>query len=273
VCELIDCHVHTARCGHASGAVSDYVDAAVAAGLGSIVFSEHLALPEDIDPGRHLSMPPSELDAYLAEVEAARSACPEIAIVTGLEVDYLPDRELFTVQAIAETRTRPNRPTVILGSVHFIGDWAFDDPHNVEEWEHRSVDDAWREYFALWNRATRSGMFDVMAHPDLVKKFGHFPDFDPIPLFESAARAAREAGVHIEVSTAGLRKPVAELYPGAALLRSFAQAGVPATVGSDAHEPIEVGYRIVEAYEALVSAGYASVSCPLPLGGWKEIAL
>ena len=270
---LTDCHIHTQRCGHATGTVDDYVRSAIAAGLGGIVITEHLALPDDLDPLRHLSMPACDLEDYFVEVDFARQRFPQIEIVTGLEADYLAGREAQTAAALAEARGRADGATVVLGSVHFIGEWAFDDPHHVEEWESRDVDKAWRDYFELWNASAACGMFDVMAHPDLVKKFGHFPSFDPAALYLQAAKTAAQARVRIEVSTAGLRKPVAELYPGAALLAQFAAAGVAATVGSDAHEPSEVGYRIDAAYEALVGAGYATVSFPNGSGGWKEIAL
>lgn len=271
--DLIDCHIHTERCGHATGCVEDYVKAAVESGLAGIAITEHLALPEEIDPGRHLSMSPADLQPYLAEVAEARDRHPEIAIVTGLEVDYLDGREEQTAAAIALARALEHPPSVILGSVHFIRDWAFDDPHHLEEWESRDVDTAWQEYFELWLAAVHSGLFDVMAHPDLVKKFGHFPSFDAIEIYRVCAQAAATSGVRIEVSTAGLRKPVGQLYPGPTLLEEFAAAGVPATVGSDAHEPTEVGYEIPAAYAALAAAGYRTVSFPDGHGGWKELSL
>jgi histidinol-phosphatase (PHP family) len=271
--KLIDCHIHTARCGHATGTVDECVRAGVAAGLYGMVITEHLALPEEFDPGNHLSMPACDLEAYLVEVDFARQRYPKIIVVTGLEADYLYGRAADTAAALQAARGHADGATVVLGSVHFIDHWAFDDPHHIEEWDSRDVDQAWQDYFALWSEATASGMFDVMSHPDLVKKFGHFPSFDPADLYAEAARVAGESGVLIEVSTAGLRKPVGELYPGPALLAEFRAAGVNATVGSDAHEPAEVGYRIDAAYDALCAAGYESVSFPDGRGGWKELAL
>jgi histidinol-phosphatase (PHP family) len=271
--KLVDCHIHTQRCGHATGTVDDYVRAAVHAGLAGIVITEHLALPDDMDPHRHLSMPACDLEDYLVEVDFARRRFPEITIVTGLEADYLAGREAETAAALAQARAHSDGATFVLGSVHFIGEWAFDDPHHVEEWDDHNVDDVWREYFALWNVAAQSGLFDVMAHPDLVKKFGHFPSFDPAALYHEAAQTAARAGVRIEVSTAGLRKPVGELYPGPALLAAFSEAGVAATVGSDAHDPSEVGDRIDVAFDALRDAGYQSVSFPDGSGGWRELPL
>lgn len=269
--ELIDCHVHTARCGHATGTVAECVERAVHSGLAGIAITEHLALPDDLDPDRRLSMHPFALPEYLAEVDAARARYSEIEVVTGLEADYLAKRVDETATALDEARSLG--VTLVLGSVHFIGEWAFDDPHHLDEWSRRDVDQAWRDYFDLWMLAASSGLFDVMAHPDLVKKFGHFPSFDPGELFGECARVAADAGVKIEVSTAGLRKPVGEVYPGHELLSAFRSTGVVATVGSDAHAPEEVGYRIDAAYEALRAAGYTSVAFPHARGGWEELSL
>ena len=271
--ELIDCHIHTQRCGHASGTVDDYVRAAVSRGLVGIAITEHLALPEDLDPHRHLSMPACDLDDYLVEVDLTAQRYPEITVVTGLEADYLPDSVAATASAIADARGRADGARFVLGSVHFLGEWAFDDPHHMDEWDGRDIDAIWHEYFSLWCDAARTRIFDCMAHPDLPKKFGHLPAFDPRDLFAEAAQVAASAGVLVEVSTAGLRKPVGELYPSHELLVAFREAGVPITVGSDAHDPSEVGFRIADAYDAAARAGYDAVQFPDGRGGWRSIAL
>ena len=100
--ELIDCHIHTERCGHATGTVDDYVRAAVNRGLAGIAITEHLALPEELDPHRHLSMPACDLEDYLVEVDLAAQRYPDITIVTGIEADYLPGREPETLAAIQD---------------------------------------------------------------------------------------------------------------------------------------------------------------------------
>jgi len=257
---LIDCHVHTERCGHATGTVSQMVGAAVFKGLEGLVLTEHLPLPDDLDPQRHLSMGHGELASYAQEVVDISKRVKAIEVVLGAEADWIPGREA----ELADTRAQAEAVgvSVFLGSVHFLDGWAFDDPHNLHEWDTRDVDDIWRRYFEAWCDAARSGLFDVMAHPDLPKKFGHRPGFDPTELYLEAARAAAAGEVLIEVSTAGLRKPVGELYPGPDLLSAFRGAGVLATVGSDAHAPDEVGYSIEVAYAALQAAGYDSVALP-----------
>lgn len=269
--ELIDCHVHTELSGHGSGTVGQMVSAAVFSGLGGMVITEHLPLPDGIDPLNHISMPFAKLPEYAAEVRSWAERAKDVQVVLGAEADWIPGKEHETEQ-IRDAAFAAG-VDVLLGSVHFIDEWAFDDPHNLAEWDRHNVDDVWREYFSRWCDAARSGLFDVMAHPDLVKKFGHRPSFDPRELYSEAARAASDGSVMIEVSTAGLYKPVAEIYPAHDLLAAFRAAGVGATAGSDAHAPEEVGRDIDRAYGALLAAGYSEVRFPLGAKESRSIAL
>jgi histidinol-phosphatase (PHP family) len=247
------------------------IAAAEAAGLAGIVMTEHLPLPSDLDPHGHLALSEDDLPLYAEEVLALAAEKTGIEVVLGAEADWLPGREGFTLAGGAQAVRLGVR--VFLGSVHFLGDWAFDDPHHLEEWDRRDVDAVWAEYFAQWCLAARAGHFDVMAHPDLPKKFGHKPGFDPRDLYSEAARAAADGGVLIEISTAGLRKPVGELYPGAGLLAAFRSAGVGVTFGSDAHAPGEVGMGFDLAAAAARAAGFDKVAFPRGAGEvrWLEL--
>lgn len=271
--ELIDCHVHTECNGHASGTVAEMVAAAHEAGLVGIVFSEHLPLPPELDPGQYLAPSDAAFFDYAVCVTAAQDAACErgLEIVLGAEVDWLSWRLTDTHRQLEIARQAG--VTVLLGSVHFLDGWAFDDPNDLAEWDRRDVDEVWRDYFAHWCDAARSGLFDVMAHPDLPKKFGHRPSFDGREMHAEAARAASDGGVLIEVSTAGLRKPVRERYPGSELLAAFAERGVDVTVGSDAHQPAEVGFEIGATYEMLAAAGYRRVALPRARGEARWIGL
>lgn len=269
--ELIDCHIHTMRSGHGGGTVAQMAGAAVFAGLTGIVITEHLPLPSGIDPENHISMPDGDVGAYVAEIEEMAARVHGLEVVAGGEADWIPERAVEC--AAVRDKARASGIRVLLGSVHFIDGWAFDDPHQVESWDTRDVDAVWERYFELWCDAARSGCFDVMAHPDLVKKFGHRPASCPSDLYAEAARAASEGGACIEVSSAGLRKPVGELYPGPDLLSAFRQARVPATVGSDAHATDEVGLGITAAYDALAASGYAQVAFPRGGGEYRWIEL
>ena len=251
---LIDLHMHTSRCGHAEGCPAEYVSAARAAGLDIIAFTDHLALPDGYDPDGEYAMRPHELPEYVAEVQAAARGSSAPRVFLGIEADWVPGHVPDTARALAA-----HPFDVVLGSVHFLQEWAFDDPARIDGWSLRDVAGAWEEYFSTLVDAASSGLFDVMAHPDLVKKFGHVPPGDLSSLFDDVAGALADAGVAVEVSSAGLRKPCAELYPSDGLLAAFRRAGVPATTSSDAHTPAEVGAGLDEARSALRRAGYESI--------------
>ncbi len=269
--ELIDCHVHTARCGHATGTTAQVISAAVVGGLTGIVLTEHLPLPDALNEGGSFAPDDVGFAAYAEEVREYAVRVRGTDVVLGAEADWLPQRP----DAMAHQREVATAAgvEVILGSVHFLGEWPFDSPDHLDEWDRRGVDAVWVEYFETWCDAAKSGLFDVMAHPDLPKKFGHRPARDVLSLYEEAARAAAEGGVMIEVSTGGLRKPVSEIYPCPELLATFCRAGVSATVGSDAHAPEEVGYRIHDAYAAMCEAGYDVAAFPMGRGKVRWVQL
>ena len=149
----------------------------------------------------------------------------------------------------------------MIGSVHFVGDAAVD--LEGPEWEHvwgrgDRPERVWQRYFETLAEAARSGLYDIMAHPDLVKVWGSArpaPERDPRHFYEPAVEAMLEAGVAMEMSTAGLRKPAGELYPGPALLEMAVDAGLPIALSSDAHVPDQLGYRYDDAVAALTEAG------------------
>lgn len=255
---LADYHVHTARCGHAVGRMEEYVAQARRHGLPEMGFSDHLYLYwlpiADRDP--ELAMPEHELDAYVEDVLRLRRANPDLTIRLAIEADYIPGRE-------AELREILTRYPwdYVLGSVHFIDAWGFDDSRYRATYDGWDLDALYRRYFDLLMAAAETGLFDSMAHPDLVKKFGHHPSpaLDLTALYAQVADCLRRSGVCVEVNTAGLRKPCAELYPALPLLRACRAAGVPATLGSDAHEPEQVGLAFDEAVAHLRAADYDHV--------------
>jgi histidinol-phosphatase (PHP family) len=252
---VIDLHVHTARCGHATGTPVEYVDAARAAGLQVLCFTDHLPMPAGYP--QHYTMRRDEVAPYLEDVAAVAAYSAETGgpeVLAGVEADWVPDEVAFTTDSLAALRL-----DMVLGSVHFLGDWAFDDPDLVGRYRSVVIDEMWERYFAEVAAAARSGLFDVIAHPDLVKKFGFFPDSDPTQLFEVAAEALAAGGCAVEVNSGGLRKPVHEIYPSLALLQACRRRGVPATMGSDAHAAAEVAAGGDEARQLLRTAGYRSL--------------
>jgi len=174
----------------------------------------------------------------------------------GIEADYVSGRE----DRIASFLERREWDYVV-GSVHFVHNAAVD--MGGAEWESvwgrgEPPDRVWERYFDMLAQAARSGLYDIMAHPDLVKVWGSarpLPERDPRHYYEPAVEAMLEADVAMELSTAGLRKPAAELYPAPALLEMAVDAGVPIALSSDAHEPDQLGFRYDDALAALADAG------------------
>ena len=251
---MIDLHVHTSLCRHASGEPEDYVRAAARRGLKAMAFTDHLPLPEAEDPGYDYTMAPEELPLYVEQVVAAAESATGVEVRLGAEADWWPGR---TDETAAMLSAHPF--DVVLGSVHFIDGWAFDDPRLRERYADWDADDLWRRYFDEFVSAAKSGLFDVMAHPDLVKKFNVRPDDEPLELYDSVAASLASVGVAIELSTAGLRKPCAEFYPGESFLLACRRHGVPVTLGSDAHSPSEVGHAFEEAVGHLLRVGYEHI--------------
>jgi histidinol-phosphatase (PHP family) len=180
----------------------------------------------------------------------------ETDLKLGIEADFVAGRESRIAQFL-EAREWD----YVVGSVHFVGDAAVD--LEGPEWEHvwsreTRPDRIWQRYFETLAEAARSGLYDIMAHPDLVKVWGSArprPERDPRFYYEPAVEAMLEGGVAMEMSTAGLRKPVGELYPAPALLEMAVDAGVPIALSSDAHTPEQVGFRYDDAVAALREAG------------------
>jgi histidinol-phosphatase (PHP family) len=240
--------------------VAAYCERARAAGVTEIALTEHLfrfrqadALlrgfwDDEPDAALRVSMRDywdsharADLDAYVGCVQDAKDA--GLPVVLGLEVDYYRGRMGDVAALLAGYPF-----DVLLGSVHWIGTWRFDDlrdPVSMDQWPSRQVDAAWSDYVTAIEELAASGTCDVLAHPDLVKAAGHRPAA-PDECWDRLVEAAVSSGMAAELSSAGWRKPAAEAYPAPALLERFVRHGVPLTTASDAHRLEEVADRSAE---------------------------
>lgn len=257
---MIDLHVHTWRCRHAEGTAQEYVRAAAERGVSTLCFTEHMpmapSLVEHVSGADSYAMPLDELPAYIEEVRAAAEfgAHMGVDVLLGIEIDAVPEAHEHTTALL---NAYPF--DFVLGSVHFIDGWAFDDPGKISGYERWDYDALWERYFTDIADAARCGLADAMAHADLVKKLRGRPSGPVGHLYEAAAGAFSTAGVAVEINSAGLRKPCRELYPSREFLAELHRAGVPITIGSDSHAPNEVGLGTAYAVEAARTAGYRSV--------------
>src|SRR6202142_2280072 len=203
-----DYHMHTPLCRHAAGEPADYAARGVALGLTEIGFSAHSPLPrDDFDNWR---MRDDQLDAYVEKVRRAQCDFPQLTIRLALEVDYLPGGEDW-IRGLAARHPWD----YFIGSVHYVSDsWAIDDPEKLSEWKHRDDAEVWADYFDRLTMAAETGLFEIIGHADLPKKFGHRAPPDCPVLSEKFLSAANPHAGAIELRTAGLRKDCREIYPG-----------------------------------------------------------
>jgi histidinol-phosphatase (PHP family) len=188
-----------------------------------------------------------DLDAYCSFVRE------ETDLKLGIEADFVPGRE-DRMATLLDARDWD----YVVGSVHFLLDEAVDMRGDWDVWRSGEPDRVWRRYFETLGEAARTGMYDVLAHPDLVKVWGEGaprPDGDPRLYYEIAMDGIAESEVAVEVSTAGLRKPVEEIYPDRAFLEMCLEAGRPVALSSDAHLPEELGHEYDRAVEFLDDLG------------------
>jgi histidinol-phosphatase (PHP family) len=173
-------------------------------------------------------------------------------VLFGIEGDYYEGGLDFLGQCVQN-----NKFDLVLGSVHFIGNWGFDNPVNRARWDTVDVTGAWREYFALVGKLADTGLFDVVSHLDLPKVFGHRPSDDDLrEIAQPALDCVARAGMAVEINTGGLRKPVREIYPSALLLQLARARDIPICFGSDAHRPEHVGFAFDQAIRLAREAGY-----------------
>jgi histidinol-phosphatase (PHP family) len=256
---LTDYHVHlrtderenTAEEAFTAANAERYLEVAAERGVEALGVSEHMyRFRQALDVWQHpvwREEATDDLDAYCEFVRA------ETSLALGIEADFVPGRE-DRLAALLEARDWD----YVLGSIHFLRDAAIDRRGDWDIWRSGDPDKVWRRYFETLGEAARSGLFDVLAHPDLVKVWGQaapVPDRDPRFYYELAMEGIAESDVAIEVSTAGLRKPVGEIYPSRPFLEMCLEVGRPVALSSDAHTPNDLAYRYEEALEYLDSLG------------------
>ncbi len=271
---MLDYHLHLWPHGERDTAptldgVAAYCERAQRAGVTEIALTEHLFRfaqadrllggfwEDEPDPALRASMAAywnehahADLDAYVTCVEEAKAA--GLPVVLGLEVDYYRGH----MDEVADL-LRGYPFDVLLGSVHWLGVWRFDDlgdEVSMRQWEVRDIDAAWSDYTLAMEELAASGTCDVLAHPDLIKVTGRRSSM-PEECWDRLTEAALSSGMAAEMSSAGWRKPVDEAYPAPPLLERFVRHGVPLTTASDAHRVGDVADRAGAMAETLEALG------------------
>jgi len=228
--QKIDLHNHTVLCNHAEGELASYIEKAIEQGITIYGVSDHA--PMDYDPKYRMSF--EQIDEYKAMVDSVKEKYKEqIEILFAYEVDYLPN---FMDKRILEADV-----DYLIGSVHFIDKWGFDNPEFIGKYEGADIDTIWQEYFNIIRDMAETQYFDIVGHLDLIKVFKYMPKGNLVEIAEEALQAIKNADMVLELNVAGYRKPCAEPYPSKALLERAFELNIPITFSSDAHKPEQVG--------------------------------
>lgn len=256
---LTDYHVHMAETGKfTTDYLKEYIHKARNEGIEELGISEHayffyetkniLSNPW-VDNRRHL-----HFKDYQAFFDTAREE--GLPIKMGIEMDYTPGKEKEMEDFI---NTHPF--DYVIGSVHWIGDWGIDLDIYKDEYERRDINEAYEQYFDQIVTLAESKLFDFVGHIDLIKIFSYKPDDQAFveAQYDRAVKALADSGTCIEISTAGLRKPVGEMYPDPILLQKCYDAGVGIVISSDAHMPKHIGFAYDQAIALAKSVGYEKI--------------
>ncbi len=263
---LTDYHVHlrpdepgtTADKYFVAANAERYREAAASRGIAELGVSEHIyRFSQALEVWQHpfwQAQAREDIDAYCQFVRE------QTDLKLGIEADFIPGRE-DRMGNLLEAREWD----YVVGSVHFVRDHAVDMPGDWDVWRttFESPEKVWTRYFETLGECARSGLYDILAHPDLVKVWGKDrprPEGDLRRYYELALEGIVESGVAIEVSTAGLRKPVGERYPAEQFLELLLEAGCPVALSSDAHLPEHVGFDYEQTVEWLAGFGVTELA-------------
>jgi histidinol-phosphatase (PHP family) len=252
---IVDYHTHTELCKHAQGGVEEYVQKAVALGLDEIGCSDHAPFPGNYDERHRM-----DLEEYYSQYAPMVTSLIEkyrkqIRIKRGIECDFLDWASEWNSRFIAE-----NSFDFVIGSVHFVGPRGEEKPLFGREYEMSEIEALYEGYFLEIARSAKSGLFDIIAHCDIVKKFGKFSSKRVDELMREALSQIKKADLCIEINTSGLRKPERETYPGETVLALARDLRIPLTLGSDAHSPDQVGMDFDHAISLIEIYGEGKIS-------------
>ncbi len=245
----VDLHNHTILCNHATGSMEQYVRRAIELGIDIYGFSDHA--PMDFEPEYRMSL--KQKSKYESDVLALKEKYKDqIDIRLGYEVDYMRDPK-FIEKSILDAKV-----DYLIGSVHFLDDWGFDNPAFLKIYEKKNIDKIWEEYFSTVSDMVKTGYFDIVGHLDLIKVFKFLPTKDIKEFSTQCMKDIKDSGMALEINTAGLRKPIGEVYPSKILLEQAYKLDIPITFGSDAHSVEQVGFGYEQALLLAKQIGYSS---------------
>ncbi len=241
----VDLHNHTKLCNHAKGEVFEYIEKAIEVKTKYFGFCDHA--PMEFEKEYRMSFDQMKLYEQMI-MQAKEKYKSQIDILLGYEVDYL--------EGYIDERVLKAEVDYLIGSVHFIDKWGFDNPAFIGRYKHKDIDKIWQDYFDAIEQMAKSGLFQIAGHIDLIKIFNFLPKKDVRIIANDALLAIKKAGMVIELNTSGYRKPIQEAYPSSLILEQMSELDIPITFSSDAHDPKQVGFKSREIEELAKEFGY-----------------
>ncbi len=251
---MIDYHTHTRLCRHAKGEVKDYIITAINKNLKEIGLSDHMPLPDDFDPEHRMKL--EEFKIYKGWYESAvEEFGDKIKTKFGIEAEFIEDKIEFVKNFIKDGNF-----DYVIGSVHFIHDWNIASRKEEWKWNGKDVNEVYENYYRIMKKLVHSGIFDIVGHFDMIKKFGHRSSKNFDELIREILKLVKGSGMCIEINTSGLKQKAGEIYPSVEILEIIKEYKIPLTLGSDAHNPDDVGQSFDIAIELIERCSGSKVS-------------
>ena len=243
----VDLHNHTTLCNHASGSMDEYIQKAIELGIDIYGFSEHAPMKNFCD-GYRLELKDKQL--YENSVKQLQEKYQDqIKILLGYEVDYLEGDYILD-------EIKDSSVDYLIGSVHYLGTWGFDNPEFIGVYENKDIDLIWEEYFEAIKQMAQTNYFNIVGHLDLIKIFKYLPKKEITSIATQALQEIKKSNMAIEINAAGFRKPIQEQYPSIELLKEAFKLNIPITFSSDAHSIEQIGFRYEDAVGIAKNVGY-----------------
>jgi len=226
---IADLHNHTKLCNHAEGELEEYIQSAIDKDIKYFGFSDHAPMEYD----KKYRMNFEDMKIYENSIKNMKTKFQDdIEILLGYEVDFLPNyMDKKVLQADVD---------YLIGSIHFLNGWGFDNPEFIGEYKNKDIDKIWEEYFEAITQLAKSGLFDIVGHIDLIKVFKYLPKKEIKLIAKNALKEIKKADIVVELNMSGYKKPINELYPSKDILELIEEYDIPITFGSDAHSPQEI---------------------------------
>lgn len=248
---ITDYHVHIERGPYGRDWLNRFLEQAQKVGIQSLGISEHAYR---FHQTKHLldnlwvnQRKTQDIDEYISLIQGAKKET-DIDLKLGIEMDWMPENsdnmKVFLSQYPFDYS---------IGSIHWLGGFGFDLEEMKDQWKQGKVEDIYETYFGLLEQMIEQAPCTIIGHADVIKVFGFKANAHH--WYKHLTPKIKASGMRVEVSTAGWRKPVREIYPHPSWVKLLIEAGVPLVLSSDAHKPEDVGALYPEAIDLLTAAG------------------